>query len=1213
MTVRSFDCLADGVLDGRKLIESSAGTGKTWTIASLYLRLVVERELQVGQILVVTFTTAATEELNGRIRRKLRDASVAFSGGAVDDAFILALRDRLAAAGRLSAAAELASNALRMFDEAAIFTIHGFCGRVLKDNAFESASLFDTELVPDQGDLVDEVAADFYRSRIHGTITPWPMRYVDPLAHFEANGLNPADLARFIRDHAGKPYLSILPSIDDSLATCRGIPALEAAFETARAAAVAAWQAGRDAIPSLLRDGRLNGNSYSAKIVARMAEEMDRLSCEPPRLVEFTDLLRFRPEKLEARRNKGKTAPEHPFFERFEAWHLASEALRSAYFAPVMAMRHELAAYAESELERRKRKGNVRFYDDLLLDLRKALDGPSRRALEERVRGRYAAALIDEFQDTDLLQYGIFDAFFPAGSMLFLIGDPKQAIYSFRGADIFAYLEAAANVESRYSLGENFRSAPALVEAVNVLFRSAPDPFVFPQIDYPEVSAAAQATPKESCRDGVPDPAPLRFRILPRPAGAKPGHAIGKGEATREAVADTASQVVRLLEEGRAGVETIDGRGVLPGDVAVLVRTNRQAFDIHAALRRAGVPAVIYGSESVFGSREAESLRRVLAAIVEPGHDGRVRAALATAWFGVDAGTLFRLQDDEEGWTGWMLRFLGWREMWASDGFVAMGRDMIREAGIRTRLLGLPDGERRLTDLLHLFELMHEVEHEEGLGVEALCAWLSRRIADAASDEATRRPSSEEHQLRLETDEMAVKVVTVHKSKGLEYPIVFCPFLWHAHDPAGMGKGVAERGVLCHDPVDGSRTIRDFGSPAIDVHAAQASSESRSENARMLYVALTRAKFRCVATWGAIKGAGETALARLLHPAGIPDHDDGLLDDLRALAARSGRIAVETVGAPAFSRLPVAEASASSLECRTFRGRIDRDWGVTSFTGLVAGAGGKGEKPDRDALALAPPPADDGAARPEGGIPTPFDFPRGAKAGLFFHSLMETIDFAAGDEAIRDAVRAGLPAFGFGAEWEGLAAAMVRNALSTALDAKDPAFTLKSLPRSRRLHEIEFGLPLERLTPSAISEAYAECRGKHDVDPGAVARLSFPTVRGLLKGYIDLVFERGGRYFLLDWKTNHLGGRIEDYAPESLARSMTDSFYFLQSHLYAVALDRYLSRRIAGYSHDAHFGGVFYLYVRGLDPARGAAFGVYGDRPAKALVEALSRRIGGLT
>ncbi len=1219
MTIERFDCFGTGVLEGRKLIESSAGTGKTYTIASLYVRLLVEKELQVGQILVVTFTKAATEELKGRIRKNIRETLSVLEGAPAEDEFIGALHARLAEADRVNDAAELLANALRMFDEAAIFTIHGFCGRVLKDNAFESASLFDTELVTDGSDLIEEIAADFYRTRIHGQLTPFPMKYVgDPVRYFVGTGLSPGELARFIRENASKPFLSILPDRDDTEKDCRRIPAVEAGFEAAWREATAAWLNGKAEIMALLGDGRLNGNSYSTKIRARMEAEMDGIAESEPRLAAFADLDRFRPGTLALRTNKKSSPPEHPFFDLFERWFQASADLSNIYIAPVIALRHELLAYANAELDSRKKRRNIRFYDDLLQDLQIALEGSGRNALIERVRSRYFVGLIDEFQDTDLLQYEIFNAFFPEGSTLFLIGDPKQAIYSFRGADVFAYLNAAGNVEGRYSLGENFRSTPGMVRAVNALFRLVPSPFVFDRIDYPEVSASGKGKAKESTSEGVPDAAPLNFRFVARtPENSRKGE-ISKGWAARAIPEETASEIVSLLEDGRGGRERLDGKPVAPGDVAVLVRTNRQAREIHSALRRRGVPAVIYGSESVFCTREADDLQRLLGAIVDPGHDGKVRAALASACFGVGGNELIRLQEDESGWTGWVLRFMGWRAQWTSEGFVAMARSMMRQADIRKRILSMHDGERRLTNLLHLFELMHDTEHGERLGVEGLANWLSRRRADAGDDEEERRASAEAHQLRLETDETAVKVVTVHKSKGLEYPIVYCPYLWDVYSPRGADGEKAEtrsgdlkKGVLCHGAGDDARMVRDFGSAEFAGHAEKEALEQLSENARMLYVALTRSKYRAIVVWGAFKGAGRSALGKLLHPGGLPDKDDGMTATLDRLKNDSGTIGWKRMATSPFLRYVADAASGRSFACRRFQGRIDREWGVSSFSALVSGAGGKADRPDRDELSHVPSePADASVEAAVSAKRTPFDFPRGAKSGLFFHALMESLDFAAGDDAILEAAKARLPEFGLGPEWDVAASTMAKNALHTPLDPDDPGFVLAGIGSSDRRHEVEFGLSLGKLTPDSLRGVFA---GSSPADHAGLERmireLSFSPVRGLLKGYIDMVFTRNGRHYLLDWKTNHLGMRVEDYGGEALGRSMEESYYFLQSLLYTVALDRYLAGRVRGYDYDTHFGGVYYLYVRGMDPSKGPGFGVHHNRPAEALVRALGRRL----
>jgi exodeoxyribonuclease V beta subunit len=1129
-----FDCLT-ARLSGRQLIESSAGTGKTWNIASLYVRLLLERSggaspLQVPEILVVTFTRAATEELKGRIRGRIRSLLLALRreerarGGSQGDRDVLdalARRDPFLHGMAVRSAdpgkdGGLLLSALRTFDEAAIFTIHSFCGRVLKENAFESASLFDTELVKEEDDLRYSVAADFYRKTVHGTLPR------DAVRALVDEGFHPERLSSFLKENQGKPFLDLLP----------------------------------------VREAREEG-----------APPKDRVN----------------------------------------------------------ELRHDLLDYGEAEMARRKARRNIRFQDDLLRDLYRALvrGGGSSSPLARTVRSTFRAALIDEFQDTDLLQYGIFSALFPEGSTLFLIGDPKQAIYGFRGADIHAYLAAKETVpgEGSHSLGKNFRSVPLLVEAVNLLFDGEGAPSPFGSVPFQRMEA--DRSDAGLVVEGEADPAPLRIWWREAPPGGKATRAGGVAKETMAAdvARAVASDVVSLLSASREGKATIPvGKGgtarraVEPGDVAILVRTNRQARLVQRELRLRRVPAVIYGDASVFASADAVELLRLLWAVADPGNDGLVRAALATTLLGADGAALARLREEEGEWGARLLDFFRWRDLWVREGFTAMVRTVMDEREVRARLLVLPDGERKLTNLLHMVELLHRAAHEERLGVEGVAGWLSRRIADAGEGGTP----AEEHQLRLESDEAAVKVITIHRSKGLEFPVVYCPFLWHVRSERKRKDPPAweERGVLCHEPGPPPRMVRDFGSDRLAAHEARRKEEERDEEARLLYVALTRAMCRLTVAWGYVSEGGSSALGRLLHP-GAPwkgYSEEAVAKDLGALASRSGgSVDALPLPAPSLRRYEPPAAETVSPAPRTFPGTVERSFHPASFSSLVFGAKEHGGADRDEAPPALPPLPGRAAAGAEKGATGPFDFPRGPRTGNFFHEVMEFVPFDADRDRIAAEVRQRAPGRGIGREWEEGAVSLVWNALHTPLGAPRAGGAavgpLRLVGKADRVHEMEFAFPLKAVTAEALAGVFAAHRLAAPADFAALLRaLSFGTVRGMMKGYVDLLFRAGepGRekYYLLDWKTNHLGWDIEEYGEAGLLASVSRDYYFLQYHLYTVALDRWLSLRLGeGYDYGTHFGGVFYLYVRGMDPARGSGFGIHRAFPDRALVKGLSARL----
>jgi len=1067
LAMNRFDLLQTP-LAGRNLIEASAGTGKTFTIAGIYLRLVLELRLPVSGILVVTFTEAATKELRERIRKRLKEAEAAFEQGESGDPLLAGLLLRIP--DHAEARRQLAV-AVRSFDEAAIFTIHGFCQRTLQENPFESGSLCNTELLTDQGSILSEIAQDYWRINCYGA----------PLERIEAANaarLSPASLLGMARRIGGDPFASVIPD--------------------------------------------------------QPAEPCDT-----------------------------------------EQWLLG---LQRGFFD-----------YLAAELPGRKRLKNVRSFDDLLLDLHAALARPG-STLPGLIRERYRAALIDEFQDTDPTQFAIFDTIFPAAHQapFFLIGDPKQAIYSFRGADIFAYMGAARDTELCHTLLENWRSEPSLIHGVNTLFSSHDCPFCFEEIPFSPVDAAAKE--RTLLTEDGGGTAPLKLWFAPR---REPGKPINKGEAWELLPETVAAEISRLLRDGAGGKLKIGERGVKPGDIAVLVRANRQAKLMQRALTRRGIPSVLCSAGNLFDSEEAAELLTVLSAVAEPGHEALLRGALATDLAGVSGPELARLRGDESGWEQVLEEFRSYHEVWGASGCLAMTLRFLERRQVRGRLLSAPLGERRLTNLLHLVETIHQAQVKGHLGMEGVLAWLACRISE--------EHKSEEHEIRLETDEAAVQLVTIHKSKGLEYPIVFLPFCWAEY----AGK---DQTALFHD--EKGRVVLDIGSSELPAHQELARRESLAESLRLLYVALTRGKHRSYLVWGAFKDAGESALNYLLHPGSeavkgqLALSDEAMLEELGRLADSSDG-AIELLPMPGVDLLPYHPDApeATSFDFRRFQGSIARDWRVASFTSLSSRPHYAAELPDRDEgsrYEQAEPSGDEPA-----GI---FAFPRGAKAGIFLHEIFERLDFTAPEKALQPLVEKLLDEHNFEPHWCNAVCSMVRSVLRAPLG--ENGFHLGQIGLERRFTELEFFFPLAHLTPERLRGVAARCGGEaFPVDmAGLFSRLCFTPVEGMLRGFMDLVVEQGGRFYILDWKSNHLGNSAADYGAPGMRREMEHSFYPLQYLLYTVALDNYLRLRIPGYDYDTHFGGIFYLFLRGVD---GTGNGVFADRPPKRFVEELSEALLG--
>jgi exodeoxyribonuclease V beta subunit len=648
---------------------------------------------------------------------------------------------------------------------------------------------------------------------------------------------------------------------------------------------------------------------------------------------------------------------------------------------------------------------------------------------------------------------------------------------------------------------------------------------------------------------------------------------------------------------------------------------------------------VLQGDASVFDTAEALEMQHLLAAMAAPSNSAALRLALTTSVFGLRADEVESLDRDDEAWDVHAQRFLSWGARFRDHGFMAGFRRLLDELQVPSRLLGWTDGERRLTNLLHLAELLHVAQIREHLGPAGLLRWLAtvRREQDARDE-----VGAEAAQMRLESDDAAVKLVTIHKSKGLEYPIVYCPYLWDGK----LLHGPEEKMPLFHEPppsIDPQRKL-DLGSADVDQHRKYAEREAAAEGLRLLYVALTRAKHQCSIVWGSFTDARTSALGYLLHQDGAPAadlfeatsarfaglDDATMLADLAALVGASqGTIAVETLSLdPGIVYSPPVVAT-PELEFRPISRALDAFWRTSSFSGLVAG--GADARPDegrdRDAAGsdAAPAPIDpEPSAGAEGELVVLHAFPRGARPGEMLHKVFEDIDFAAAAPVIAEVALKSLERFQVApqAEWRELADLLgraVREALETPLRAPGAAaesvFTLSDVARDQRLNELEFIFPVggggrsadARLTAKALGEVFE--RHPSDAVPPAYAaslqRLGFLPLEGFLRGFIDLVFEHDGRYYVVDYKSNHLGPSPADYGPGALTEAMAHHHYFLQYHLYVVAVHRYLTARLPGYDYDAHLGGVFYLFVRGMAPGRENA-GVFADRPPRALVLGLA-------
>lgn len=1196
--------LSDSPLRGTNLIEASAGTGKTYTITGLFLRLILEKRLSIDKILVVTFTEAATEELRDKIRNRLREAAEAFASGQTDDNFLgtLIRRENNRKEGLLRL-----EEAIRDFDEAAIFTIHGFCKRMLHENAFESGSLFDTELAKDQDHLKREIVEDFWRKNFYDESRLF-------VNYILVKKISPETFLSLLKNNLSHPELKIIPSPDPSDSS-----ETEKEYRASLDAVCGNWSSAKDAVEKILaHDENLDRRNYQKRSVPKWIREMDKLAAmgnNNPSI--FKDFVRFTSGLIENSIKNNCVAPAHPFFDLCEDLKEKHKKLTSTFENRLISLKRELFQYMKEELQKRKEMQNILSFDDLLLNLHTALhDGPlptaaAQSPLAQNIRNRFSAAMIDEFQDTDPIQYDIFRTVFDTEeTILFLIGDPKQAIYGFRGADIFTYMNATGDAAFQHTLKENWRSEPQLISAVNTVFENRESAFVYDEIHFERVSAPKKKKKKDSVflKTGGKSLPPLTLWFVE----AGKGKAIPKGNARKQISKAVAGEILRLRDTENRNI--LGKEPIREGDIAVLVREKKDAELMQKELSYLKIPSVLHSSANIFDSREALEMERVLSAMVQPGNERLLRTALATDMLGLTGEELDALMKNETAYEEWLVKFREYHAAWSTSGFIQMFRQFISKENVLSRLMTFFDGERRNTNLLHLSEILHQTSVEKKSGMAWLVKWLAEQ-----RDPNTQR--MEEHQLRLESDENAVKLVTIHKSKGLEYPVVFCPFMYN-------GSEVRKTEFLFHDENDGQRLTLDLGSDTAKKNQNFAERELLAENLRILYVALTRAKHRCYLVWGRFNKGETSAPAYLFHPkrssggswedvvSETSAHfnrlsDSDVLEDLKAILDKSGG-SISLSEMPKDSRqlfLPFSPPK-DALKCETFSGKTDQNFRISSFSSLTSGRALGAEIADYDAHQPVRETEEESESPDEQEkIPDIFLFPKGARAGTFMHDLFENLDFTEKDPYVTEQLaEEKLSAYNFDLiRWQDTICDMIQKVLSVPLTHEQNDFTLSRVQNDDRLNELEFYFPLNKVSRADLKTIFKRYAGDSIPEelPEYIGRLEFSPMEGFMRGFMDMVFQFQDKFYLVDWKSNFLGDHIADYHQSMLPEVMTESYYILQYHIYTVALYQYLLKRKRDYCYDADFGGVFYLFLRGIDPEKGPDYGIYRDRPDEALIKEL--------
>ena len=1206
----------DFPLHGSRLIEASAGTGKTFTIALLYVRLVLghggqnafEHALTPPQILVVTFTDAATQELRDRIRARLSEAARCFQEPEQKhDVLLQQLRAEYPpqewpdCARRLQLAGE-------WMDEAAVSTIHGWCYRMLREHAFDSGSLFTQTLETDQSELLAEVVRDYWRRHFYAV----PAELAKVVAECFKS---PAELQKALSPLLSRSSAEFQQAGELITAPARLDALLQAPIDWEAECVVlenrarAAWSDDLVGVQAALHDMRevLAGGSYGKKTNELFDQMLSGLAAWSQGSPASVHVRRCGQSRFKL--NKGGVVTPHPAFQAIDAW-VDHENTRLDVRAQLLL--HALREVQLSFNEEKVRRAQIGF-DDLLNRLDRALQGPSGPRLAQTIRTQYPVALIDEFQDTDPVQYRIFETIYRIPENLkdcglFMIGDPKQAIYSFRGADIYTYLQAREATAGRhYTLGTNYRSTKAMVDAANHCFEFA------------------EALPRGAFRfakEGQSNPVPFngvnakgRDDVLQISGEDQPAltfwhletdGVINNATYLRRAAEASASAIQAWLDPtatARSGLRDSNCNIVAlrPADIAILVRNRKEAEAIRKALAHRQLASVYLSDrDSVFESEEAEDLLYILRACAQPTSDRLVRAAMATRSMGLSWQALEQLNQDELFWEQQVLLFRDMRTLWQQQGVLPMLRKLLATFKVPARLLLEVQGERRLTNLLHLAEWLQRSAAELD-GEHALIRHLAEQVDS----------QSEEEILRLESDSDLIKVITVHKSKGLEYPLVLLPFACSAREIDGNSKTPPmfhdDQHALVIELVKG-----DLAKPARGL----ANVERLGEEMRLLYVALTRARY---ATWICMAAQAKIGNAKGkstdLHKAGLgyllagekEVAPDQLLGVVEALARGCDDITV--CSAPVSSdnvhqspALPPVGPALRPLH------KLATNWWIASYSALAIADGNVlvGAEPG---VGLEPATAieanlreeDEAEVVPAG--PGIHGFPRGAGPGTFLHGLFEWagregFGKACGNpEKLHETVarRCNLR------DWESWIEPLsdwLDSYLNAPLRFNGNQFKLSTL--STYQVEMEFwfssrSVNVQRL--DALVRQYTLGGAPRPV-------LAANELNGMFKGFIDLTFEHQGRYYVADYKSNWLGSNDQAYDAEAMVATMLQKRYDLQLCLYLLALHRQLKLRLPGYDYEQHMGGALYLFVRGHQaPTQGVHF----ERPPRQLIEQLDQ------
>lgn len=1147
-------------IKGISLVEASAGTGKTYNITSLYVRALLENNLEPSQILVMTFTEAATAELKLRLRNRLKSARKAIlENDSGDDEFLRRLLEQ-----NYTNAVDKLKNAIDSFDEAAVFTIHGFCTRLLTEYSLQFGVSPNFELLTDESELLQDIVDDYWRALISQASED--QKYYFLLDYLTDEGFGPDELHSAIQKVLNHPHSKVVPDIStDTLFDL--VKEWKASFEEAKKV----WEIEKEDFEEVYFQGDLNGNIFKKNKRQPDWEILQEWLDQSTPSMNISDrLFRFGSYMKESGSKKSYQVPHFEFFNTIDDFIEITEQLKLLKPAFIKESIEEI----RNNLRSRKEYLNLLSYNDLLSLVEEGLNNDESGELAKFISKKYPVALVDEFQDTDPVQYGIFRSIYEGKEQaaLFMIGDPKQAIYGFRGADIFTYLDARKDVTDNqsYHLGVNYRSNQMLIEGVNELFSTSQNPFLIESLSFKEVSFPTHFKQEEylSRKEGEIIQ-PLQCITI------DPGEPVYKNAIEEDLYQGVCNEITELLSGGYE----VGKRKVEEKDIAILVRSGYQGEEIQSRLREKGIQSVLRSRTSVFETEEAEELFRVLSAVHSISYEAGIKSALATKLLGYSAGDILEISENVAHWSSVIEKFVAIKELWEQKGIEPAIEQLFIMFGIQQRLAYGKNTERRITNLLHISELLAKAQREHKYYGNALLKWFFEQLQKEKS-------ASEEEELRLESDEDLVQITTIHSSKGLEYPIVFCPFLW-------------EDTMKPKEPQNADIfSFYDNGSIHIDVSEGldhpqkqefidQAHLQEMAEEVRLTYVALTRAVSACYVFIPNYKKIEYSPLASVLQTSQARPDFESMISTLKnyenveigKIRPKASKIDLEPNNDP--EELSILEFKREDIH------QFPR---MLSYSSLADGKSHEENGLDYDEVNLY--------VEPQKSQKDKFGFPKGANAGTCLHKIFEDIVFSS-PEDINEVITNNLEYYGFELTWTEPVLQWVENTLKHPLEKTQ--ISLSDLMEQNVLKEMEFFFPVKNLQAEQLWKFIRNEKPQMS---------TLDSSSGFMKGFIDLIFRTDGKYYILDYKSNHLGNTPDDYAHSNLVEAVKDAGYDLQYHIYTLALHRFLKQRLSGYSYKQNFGGVLYLFLRGVNEEVPGS-GMFFDKPGEELIEKLDEYMRG--